>query len=118
MRDLTKEELALAPSWATHYYAHDDKVVFESPAHFQMLKDGALSERLNNATGYITSMAVEIKRQPFDISKHEWSDDDVLVLRCSDRVIAFQNHDENVYLARFDAIAIAKHFGLTAEDLK
>lgn len=56
--------------------------------------------------------------KPFDITKHEWGDCDVLMLRCNPHSIAFQNHDDNVYFERRDAIAIAKHFNLTAEDLK
>lgn len=58
------------------------------------------------------------KVKPFDITKHEWSDGDVVMLRCNNHSIAFQNHSDNVYYEKRDIIAIAKTLGLTAEDLK
>lgn len=43
MRDLTAEELALAPEWATHYKIDvDDDVLFESENYFLWLVNGVL----------------------------------------------------------------------------
>lgn len=121
MRELTKEELVLVPDWATHYWILDDKVMFESVAHFQLLDGIVLSERYNNAAGYITSMAVEIKGNQFDISKHEWSDDGVDCARVIDSELFIDDRDygiSSISISKQDAIAIAKHFGLTEGDLK
>jgi len=62
------------------------------------------------------------KEKPFDITKHEWQGgheirsatvyDDVLELN-----LYITGDEFECYLARDDAIAIARHFKLTAEDL-
>lgn len=56
----------------------------------------------------------------FDIRKHEWTDKAVKVEpnECSDELIRFDNYMYLVDIEKKDAIAIAKHFKLTAEDLK
>lgn len=54
----------------------------------------------------------------FDITKYEWSDDDVSDCRRtgSDIIIGLDIMD--LRLTRDDAIAIAKYFNLTEEDIK
>ncbi|QGJ84288.1 hypothetical protein [Pseudoalteromonas phage XCL1123] len=124
MRDLTEDELKLAPEWATHYWVHDSKVMFESVDLFQLLNNGELSDTFSNDSGYITSLAVEIKRKPFNISEHEfscenfkackpsWIGDDLQVeIIDSD----FTHHE--ALLNKTDAIAIAKALGVTGKDL-
>ena len=64
----------------------------------------------------------------FDITQHEWSDRDVGVDDFSNEYIDlcvnyFDNYNDCVNEAglrvtRKDAVAIAKHFGLTKEDLE
>ena len=62
------------------------------------------------------------KQKPFDITKHEWSCvsvDGVFVYDCGDIDIEFNPNINTgqVSINKKDAIAIASHFGLTAEDL-
>ena len=69
--------------------------------------------------GLISAVPVD-DAEPFDITKHEWSDD-ALCFGCvdceGDIEISCTDTDGEFYLAKHDAIAIAKHFGLTNEDL-
>lgn len=62
----------------------------------------------------------ELATEPFDITQHEWSDEDItycIGLRdkvyLSDGVKGF-----TLCLNKDDAVMLSKHFGLTAEDLK
>jgi len=58
-------------------------------------------------------------RDSFDISEHDWSDvyfdhiDGEGDINLSESFCG-----DTFYISKHDAIAIAKHFGLTAEDLK
>jgi hypothetical protein len=59
----------------------------------------------------------------FDITQHEWSDKFVRLheSRTSESKVAELSFDNELYLVDFnkqDAIAIAKHFGLTKEDFE
>lgn len=59
--------------------------------------------------------------EPFDITKHEFSDGLSISNMCKSSIeVAFDNNEDWNYvpLHKDDAIAIAKHFGVTAEDLK
>lgn len=65
--------------------------------------------------------------KPFDITQHEWSDErlshdgDTLNVEyefCSGQLDSYEVDFLNLELRKKDAIAIAKHFKLTAEDLK
>ena len=62
------------------------------------------------------------KEQSFDITKHEWSDGILINDRLhgkSEELNLFCNYvDGEFSMDKKDAIAIANHFGLTAEDLK
>ena len=75
MRELTEEELKLAPDWAAHYFidVSDDTPIYQS---INLLWWVGLCEPV--ASNRMDDGAVEINRNPFDITKHEWSDDDVL----------------------------------------
>lgn len=123
---LTYEQIAeLAPEWATHYGISKKykSIIFESESLFTILKLDSgkftgtwsqLSEGINE-----NSKPIPRKTKPFSITQHEWSDtvcfteisESNLRLNCDD----YLNY---VDLFKADAIAIAKHFGLTAEDLK
>lgn len=125
MRDLTEEELKLAPDWATHYQILDlstkYKLDFVSKSEFCHLNNqNELTEVMSHIAG-ITPEDIEIPRdkKPFDITKHEFgdtvqhmeSDGCELSLYCVDGF-------RHVELYKDDAIAIAKALGVTAEDLK
>ncbi len=122
MRKLTKQELELAPDWATHYWIHDNKVMFESQTYFQLLSDGVLGCRYNNAAGYVSSHAAELSKKPFDITKHDFSDDYVLRAELEDGCslsVELQSHELGfISFNKNDAIAISKALGVTAEDFK
>lgn len=55
----------------------------------------------------------------FDINKHEWSDSDINnVYACKNCSLLLTGKlSTSKVIKKQDAIAIAKHFGLTAEDL-
>lgn len=120
MRDLTAEELALVPEWATHYWIVDEKIMFESLSYFQLLADGVFTDRCHNDAGYITSDAVEVKRKTFDITKHEWSDRmaNLAAIMSERGDVVIRVGCSWIFLDRQDGIAIAKALGLTTEDLK
>lgn len=59
--------------------------------------------------------------KPFDIAQHEWSDGLVtfeMVDFENDVRLICDNVDYEFFMGKKDAIALAKHFKLTAEDLK
>lgn len=119
MRDLTEEELKLKPDWATHYWIHDNKIMFESEAYFQLLGDGVLGCRYSNAAGYVSSHAEEFSKKPFDITKHEFSDWEISSADFEHDEFTLRFFEVNaIHLNKDDAIAIAMALGVTGEDLK
>ena len=121
MRELTEEELKLAPCWATHYINKCFIVVFLSNHLRQVfIKEGSYFNRLTLNDDGIDG-ALKIPSKLFNITNHEWSDD-ALCFGCvdceGDIEISCTDTDGEFYIARHDAIAIAKHFCLTEEDLK
>ena len=119
MRDLTEEELKLAPDWATHYWVHDGKVMFESVDLFQLLNNRELTDSYSNDSGYITSFAVEIKRKPFDIGEYYFSSSNIngCIVDCGFLNLSFSVSERGCFFDKDDAIAIAKALGVTGEDL-
>lgn len=112
MRDLTAEELALAPEWATHYIVDvDDDVLFESETYFLWLVNGVLKVKGDNDE--LSIDAVEIKRKPFDITQHELNDH-LTELESGNLGV----NDCGWIIDKERAITIAKALGVTAEDLK
>lgn len=111
MRDLTEEELALAPEWATHYFidTSDDTPIYESKnlCWWAGLGKPLPCKRMDEG-------AIAIIRKPFDIAQHEWSDKLARVMFLPEaNKICFEGE-----IYKKDAIAIAKALGVTAEDLK
>lgn len=53
-----------------------------------------------------------------DITKHKWSDDDIQGVSIDATHILIESSCEDNTLDKSDAIAIAKHFGLSGKDLK
>jgi len=122
MRELT-EELKLAPEWASHYFIFaGDKVLFvdkqnKKASTLDMINDGCCPQSYSD--WFCDDDLIEIKRKPFDITKHEWSDVYFDYVDCDDDIRLYSPHSNgDFYLGKDDAIAIAKHFGLTVEDLK
>lgn len=54
----------------------------------------------------------------FDIAQHEWSDSIAEIEAESGDTLVLKFHGSWISLDKDDAIAIAKHFNLTAEDLE
>lgn len=56
----------------------------------------------------------------FDITNYKWSDEDINVYESetTNEVIWFDNNMYMVDINKKDAIAIARHFKITAEDIK
>lgn len=113
MRDLTEEELKLAPEWATHYHVnHNESILFESDEKY------CLYEKSTGLTSTVGCVGVckeskPILRKTFDITKHEFSDKlaEYLFLPGLNR-LCFKGD-----IRKQDAIAIAKVLGVTGEDL-
>lgn len=118
MRDLTPEELKLAPEWATHYFIYaDGGVLFESKDMYQMVGLPSVIKDIPN----ISIECAPIIR--FNISNYKFSDKQVKRVRVINDgeclVTMLFNTSLNIITHnRDDAIAIAKHFRLTCEDLK
>ncbi len=112
MRALTPQEINAAPDWATHYVIDsDDDLTYES-LDWWCWATNPYHKHDNH--GCIDG--VPIPRKEFDISKHEFG-----YAFCSDYAsITFEMYEgqSDLILEKQDAIAIAKHFKLTAEDLK
>ena len=116
MRELTQQEIDNAPEWATGYFITPgfNGVTYESHEFYQYLPCGSRVEQLSSG---LSVNAKPIPRKEFDISEYEFSDSEVEVET---------NEDGTVWLCavayssvnKRDAIALAKHFKLTAEDLK
>ena len=53
----------------------------------------------------------------FDITKHEWSDTSIWDCHAGADEVQLENPELETNFEKLDAIALAKHFKLTAEDL-
>ena len=126
MRDLTEEELELAPDWATHYYIYSDgDILFECESESALYR-----KNTNNNENAILTMecdgicfkSIPINKKPLDITKHEFSDKDIrLSSLCESKIeLAVDDCGIEHYLTfnKSDSIAIAKALGVTGEDLK
>jgi len=129
VRDLTEGELKLAPHGCDHYNVIDDKVYFTDVLGIYVCDiDGVeIDNRIMDSMVFAKS--VPLPKEPFDITKHEFSDaaKDCRIMFNSpswvgdDLQIEIQDVDGGCVdgiLIKDHAIAIAKHFKLTTEDLK
>lgn len=119
MRDLTAEELALAPEWATHYIVDsgDDSIIYENA--FLCWWRG-LDNPIDNAVGFGEMENRPITGREFDITQHEWSDNRISFAFDDDGLLVEIDGDfyECAKINKKDGVAIAKALGVTAEDLK
>lgn len=121
MRDLTKEELALAPDWATHYslFIHD-VVIYQSDEFWWWSgidSDGQPGKLINHTE--VDFGAKPIPRKPFDITNHNFGDSVQHVELCGFELTLYcVDGYRHVEIYKEDAIAIAKALGVAAEDLK
>lgn len=122
MRDLTEEELKLAPDWATHYYIFDDgDILFEcmNECTLYSIVLGIMLDVM--PCNGVCSKSKEVNRKPFDITEHEFLESDIqlaeivggrLRLHLMSSDLPYVDHSKK------DAIAIAKALGVTAKDLR
>lgn len=115
MRDLTEEELKLAPDWATHYIVDSfDDVVYQSENLFWWVNLISPVSHNNMIEG-----AVEITKKPFDITKHDFSDWEISSADFEYDEFTLRFFEVNaIHLNKDDAIAISKALGVAGEDLK
>ena len=126
MRELTEEELKLKPDWATHYNIFDEsrcRIVFSCHERFQILNsDGSLFDEGFLEEGFDSCLeGTDVEIPKFDITQHVWGDSDICKIEVIDgnlRLYLTSNDVSYIECVRDDATAIAKHFGLTEEDLK
>jgi len=122
MRELTQKEIDNAPSWATHYDAVGESIMFESKGSTQMMIKGELGNFI--PFGPVSEHSIPIPHKEFDISEYEFSDCDiqsVMVDGCEGHEyihISFKEETIELTQSRFDVIAMAKALKLTADELK
>lgn len=117
MRDLTDAELALAPEWSDRYsITSGNNVRFHDDDMFCLCNGFAISDvAAADAEKFQTR---PIPRKPFDITQHEWSCGSFYSSKVNgDSVILEGDYCVDYTVNKSDAIAIAKHFKLKAEDL-
>ena len=123
MRELTEEELKLAPEWATSYAVdEDDDVLFFNKGKDKIQSiDGANSFSIGDYR-YLMRLAFKSRKikKPFDITVYEFSDLEVGLADFNGDGIQINMVDGSrpPILNKRDAIAIAKALGVTAEDFK
>lgn len=121
MRDLTDEELSKCPNDCDHYIIINDAVYFTNVLGVGVY--GIDGNEIDDSL--LDGIFMRSKRinKPFDITQHEWGSGDFIDV--------FKAHTDDTHLHFFiapychgktwinksDAIAIAKHFKLKAEDL-
>lgn len=115
MRDLTDEELALAPEWADSYFTNLNGYLI----YFDTKSGDAQIFGSDHIIRELPSEHYSFKKcrplKPFDITQHEWSYFINVEARHDQSKIELESYW--CQFDRDDAIAIAKHFNLKAEDL-
>ncbi len=117
-RQLTQEELNLAPEWASRYSVDEfNAVLFESDKLFQWLDSGVLGCIYPQVNSGISMDSQPIPRKAFDVASIEspnMHDMDQPYIRNNDDGTITVDGKIDKYLV----IAIAKALGVTAEDFK
>ena len=122
--ELTDEQIAaFAPEWATHYDINEKYkcILFESDHLYTILEwdSGVFTHVLPQRLFGLSESSKPIPRKPksFDITQHEWSDEAARFSKRNKEFIVLST-GRDLTLDKSDAIALAKHFGLTYENLK
>lgn len=121
MRDLTKEEKALAPYWATHYFIDLDRVFFQNE-FICVIAGGGSNDIYEHEHGLDDGDAdcipLDLTLPP--ISERKFFDGDGIKevwLGEEIQIIPTSSHGE-VNLSRDDIIAIAKSMNVKPSDLE
>lgn len=119
-RQLTQEELDLAPEWATDYFIDNEgDVCFESESYYQYLVEGKLLDKQYQTGFGMEEDSQPIPRKAFDVANHRFSVVSLInsVVVDNDVATLFFEFDKRMDLTKSDSIAIAKALGVTTEDL-
>ncbi len=124
-RQLTQEELNLAPEWATHYAVMvvSGRVVYLDLDNCKMTMVSMIDKGYGpiNYGGFFRKGEIQpIPRKAFDISTMEFNDDRIIdVDLFSDGTVEI-NMDSGLSceLSKNELVLIAKALGVTAEDFK
>ena len=119
MRDLTHQEIKSAPEWATHYFiAENYGIRWSNDSGYQWRGDEFHSISHGGATRLLRE-SKPIPRKAFDISEYVFDGCDVSIDDLIGDFVEFKNdHSSSFTLSKIDVIALAKHFKLTADELK
>ena len=119
-RQLTQEEIDIAPEWATHYLVGEyNDILFQSDDYFQRLEDGLLNVKVTQVTSGISRKAQPIPRKAFDISEYKFTSGDINIIHDDGGLFIEVDSDRSLFaeIKKCDAIAIAKALGVKPEDL-
>ena len=117
MRELTEEELKLAPEFCDKYFINTSNcAIYVNSKDMMVYAPWAKSPiRLGDAYyGYSIMKSIN----QFDITRHEFYDCEVKLDSICDKLICFNVSNNYPEFNRQDVIAMFKALGLTAEDLK
>lgn len=118
MRELTQQEIDNAPKWATEYCVQYQSIRYSNKTHYQWV-DAESSEKKGHFTGRSILMTRTIPGKEFDITEYKFSDPEIGATQFDDDEVQLDMVDGSrpALLNKRDAIALAKHFKLTASDL-
>jgi len=122
MRELTPQEIANAPVWATSAFENTKGYLFwfneKLGTALIVGNDKYHAPIYLSKTHYAYSAAQPFPRKEFDISGYEFSDGDINTHNAIGDRYELYVASECIELNKQDAIALAKHFKLTSGDLK
>ena len=118
MRDLTEEELKLAPAGCDHYNIVDGNVYFTDIFGIEVFDSRGVE--VNNCImgNMVFAKSVPLPSKPFDIKCHNFSDDYIVKVTLDEDIyLHLEKHTPYIAHSRGDVIAMAKALGVTAKDL-
>ena len=121
MRDLTQNEIDNAPEWATRYAIVANDICYVDDKYWIVLGTDGVSMKekmlLDNPRSH--EYTKPIPRKEFDITSYEFDDKfNIMILEVNDdSSVSLDVDTVDTYITKQDAIALAKHFKLTANDL-
>ncbi len=128
-RQLTQEELNLAPDWAVEYDNSNAHLIFISKKLGTYRGDDVYKcYDVNDGVEFIRTtkgvnvMAQPIPRKAFDISEYQFSDNDIhsvkVVKEANEIEMELKVEVDFISLNKTELITMAKALGVTAEDFK
>lgn len=115
MRELTEEEIKLAPDSCDHYNIIDDKVYFTDVLGVVVFDVNGVEIDNCIMDNKVFLKSVPLPEKTFDITKHELVDYGYMGVKCDKNLYVKKN---GFTIDKERAIAIALALGVTAGDLK